>query len=272
MSDSFDCGRYKLPLGKKTYVMGILNVTPDSFSDGGKYIDFGSAVGRALEMVAEGADLLDIGGESTRPGYEEVDAAEEIARVVPVVERLVKETGIPISVDTSKAAVAEKVLQAGAHIINDVWGLQKDPHMAQVVSGYGAGIIMMHNRKDKVYTDLMGEIIGFLCRSIEIACEAGIAREKMVIDPGVGFGKTFEHNLEVMRRLGELKTLGLPILLGTSRKSVIGNVLNLPVNKRVEGTAATVALGIAAGADIVRVHDVMEMARVARMSDAIVRR
>lgn len=267
----FECGKYRLPIGEKTYVMGILNVTPDSFSDGGKYLEIDSAIKRAREMVEAGADIIDVGGESTRPGYQQVEAIEEINRVVPVIERLSKELNVPVSVDTSKAQVAEKALCAGACIVNDVWGLQKDPAMAEIVSKYGAGVIMMHNSDTKEYRDLMGDIIKFLRKSIEIAEKAGITRENMVIDPGIGFGKTLEHNLEVMRRMRELNTLNLPVLLGTSRKSLIGNVLDLPVNERLEGTAATITLGIANGADIVRVHDVKEMVRVSRMTDAMVR-
>jgi dihydropteroate synthase len=267
----FRCGKYELPIGGKTYIMGILNVTPDSFSDGGRYNNIEAAVKRAEEMVAEGADIIDIGGESTRPGYEEVDPLEEISRVVPVVERLSAKLDVPLSVDTMKAVVAEKALQAGAHIVNDIWGLQRDPAMAEVVFKYGAGVILMHNREDKMYRDLMGDILKFLRDSVEIARKAGIERENMAVDPGIGFGKTLEHNLEVMRRLKDLEDLNLPVLLGTSRKSLIGNVLNLPVSERLEGTAATVALGIAGGVDIVRVHDVKEMARVAKMTDAVVR-
>ena len=267
----FECGKYKLEIGEKTYVMGILNVTPDSFSDGGKYFNIDGAVRRAKELVELGADIIDIGGESTRPGHEPVDALEEVSRVVPVVEKLAKEIMVPISVDTSKALVAEKALEAGAHIINDVWGLQKDEAIADVIAKYGAGVVMMHNSNDKVYSDLMGDIIKFLRKSIEIAEKAGIGRESMVVDPGIGFGKTLENNLEVMRRLKELNSLNLPVLLGTSRKSMIGNILDLPVHERLEGTAATITLGIANGVDIVRVHDVREMVRVVRMTDAMVR-
>jgi dihydropteroate synthase len=268
----FECGKYKLVIGEKTYIMGILNITPDSFSDGGRYNNIEEAVKRAKEMVDEGADIIDVGGESTRPGHEPVDALKEIGRVVPVIERLSKELDVPISVDTSKAAVAEKALQAGAHIINDIWGLQADQAMAESVSKYGAGVVIMHNKNDTVYNDLMGDMIKFLRQSIEIADRAGISRNCMVIDPGIGFGKTLEHNLETMRRLKELNSLNLPVLLGTSRKSMIGNVLELPVNERLEGTAATVTLGIANGVDIIRVHDVKEMVRVARMTDAMVRK
>ncbi|AEV70479.1 dihydropteroate synthase [Acetivibrio clariflavus] len=267
----FECGKYKLPIGEKTYIMGILNVTPDSFYDGGKYNNIESAVKRAREMIENGADIIDVGGESTRPGHQPVEATEEINRVMPVIEVLAKEFNVPISVDTSKAIVAEKALKAGAHIVNDVWGLQKDAGMAEVVAKYGAGVVMMHNSDNCEYSDLMGDIIKFLRKSIEIAEKAGIRKENMVIDPGIGFGKNLDQNLEVMRRLKELSTLNLPVLLGTSRKSMIGNVLDLPVEERLEGTAATVTLGIAKGADFVRVHDVKEMARVVRMTDAMVR-
>lgn len=271
-SKVFRCRNYSLPIGSKTYVMGILNVTPDSFSDGGKYNNIDIAVDKAKAMVEEGADIIDIGGESTRPGYDPVDAGEEAGRVVPVVERLVKEINVPVSIDTMKAEVAEKALEAGAHIINDVWGLQRDHNMAETVARFNAGVIMMHNQDSKEYQDLMGDMVKFFRRSIETAQEAGISREYMCIDPGIGFGKTYEHNLEAMRRLKELNALGLPVLLGTSRKSFIGNALGLPVDQRVEGTAASVALGIANGVDFIRVHDVKEMARVSKMTDAMVRK
>ncbi|WP_281170176.1 dihydropteroate synthase [Carboxydothermus ferrireducens] len=251
--------------------MGILNVTPDSFSDGGQYNDIEAAVKRARQMVAEGADIIDVGGESTRPGAEYVPPEEELRRVLPVVEALVREMNVPISVDTYKAEVAEKALEAGAHIINDVWGLQKDPRMAEVAARYGAPVVVMHNKTEAEYDDLMAEVIAFLKESIKIGVKAGIPREKIIIDPGIGFGKTLEHNLLLMKRLNELNSLGQPILLGTSRKSMIGKTLDLPVNERVEGTAATVTLGIAKGVDIVRVHDVKEMVRVAKMTDAMVR-
>lgn len=269
--DTFECGKHKLPIGEKTYIMGILNVTPDSFSDGGHFNSIESAIRHARDMVEAGADIIDIGGESTRPGHEVVDVLEEIGRVVPVIEKLAKEISVPISVDTSKALVAEKAIQAGADIVNDVWGLQRDPGMAEAVAKGGAGVVMMHNQDEKVYKDVMGDIIKFLRKSIELAEKAGIRKECMVVDPGIGFGKTLEHNLEVMRRLKELNSLNLPVLLGTSRKSMIGNILNLPVNERLEGTAATVTLGIANKIDIIRVHDVKEMTRVVRMTDAMVR-
>ncbi len=269
--ENFECRKYKLPLGEKTYIMGILNVTPDSFSDGGQFNTIEGAVKWAKAMAAEGADIIDIGGESTRPGHEAVDADEEIKRVVPVIHHLTKEIDIPVSVDTMKAQVAEKALEAGAHIVNDVWGLQRDPMLADVIARSGAGVVVMHNKNEKEYTDLMGDIIKFLRQSISIAEKAGIGRESIAIDPGIGFGKTPQHNLEVMRKLNELNTLNLPVLLGTSRKSFIGHVLDLPVNERIEGVAATVTLGIAGGVDIIRVHDVKEMSRVAKMTDAMMR-
>lgn len=270
--EKLEFGKYSMPVGEKTYIMGILNVTPDSFSDGGQFSDIEAAIRRAKEMIDDGADIIDIGGESTRPGFESVDAIEEINRVVPVIKGLAEEINVPVSIDTSKALVAEKALEAGASIVNDIWGLQGDSAMAQVVSKYGAGIVMMHNQNEKEYADIMGDIIKFLSKSIKIAQDAGIRRENMIIDPGIGFAKTLQHNLDVMGRLKELDTLGVPVLLGTSRKSMIGNVLNLPVNERLEGTAATVTLGVASGVDIIRVHDVKEMTRVARMTDAMVRR
>jgi len=267
----FKCRDFSLPLGKKTYIMGILNVTPDSFSDGGKYNDPEKAVERAIEMVRNGADIIDVGGESTRPGFTPVNVEEELTRVIPVVKILARELNVPISVDTTKSIVAEKALEAGAHIINDVWGLQKDPDLAGIISKYDAGVVVMHNKEDTVYTDLMRQVVDFLRKSVEIAINAGIEPDHIAVDPGIGFGKTFEHNLEVMRNLEALKDLKLPILLGTSRKSFIGKILDLPVTERVEGTAATVALGIAKGIDIVRVHDVLEMKRVAKVTDAIIR-
>lgn len=263
--------RYRLPLGEKTYIMGILNVTPDSFSDGGKYWDTEKAVERAKVMVDEGADIIDVGGESTRPGYTPVSLEEEIRRVLPVVERLVKEVGVPVSVDTTKPEVAKRALELGADIINDQWGLQKDEKMAEVVAEYGVPVVVMFNKEDRQYDDIVSEHLAFLRRSVELAVKAGLNREKVIIDPGIGFGKSPEQNLYIMKHLSEFKSLGLPILLGTSRKSMIGHVLDLPVNERVEGTAATVAYGITQGVDIVRVHDVKEMARVARMTDAMVR-
>ncbi|GAB7387186.1 dihydropteroate synthase [Bacillaceae bacterium] len=272
MPFSIECRNKCLVIGERTLIMGILNVTPDSFSDGGKYNDVERAVAHAQKMVAEGADIIDIGGESTRPGARLVPASEELARVLPVIEAVKEAVDVPLSIDTYKADVAERALEAGVHIINDVWGGKADPRMVEVAAKWNVPIILMHNREEANYGgDLLEEMIRDLQESVDLAVNAGVRREMIILDPGIGFGKTYEHNLEVMRRLGEIVALGYPVLLGTSRKSLIGKTLGLPVEERVEGTAATVALGIAQGCEIVRVHDVKEMARVARMTDAIVR-
>ncbi|KAF1085807.1 Dihydropteroate synthase [Sporotomaculum syntrophicum] len=265
------CRDKKLPLGERTLVMGILNVTPDSFSDGGRYYHIDAAIAQARRMVDEGADIIDLGGESTRPGYTPVSTEEELDRVIPVLKVLVRELNVPISVDTTKALVARRALEVGAHIINDQWALRADPGMASVLAEYQVPVVLMHNQQNTIYRDLMGDMVQFFQESISKAEQSGIPRENIIIDPGIGLGKTSEQNLEVLRRLQELDCLGLPVLLGTSRKSMIGKVLGLPLDQRVEGTAATVALGIASGTDIVRVHDVKEMVRVARMTDAVVR-
>ncbi|MBO8136994.1 MAG: dihydropteroate synthase [Desulfotomaculum sp.] len=267
-----ECRGKALELGKRTLVMGILNLTPDSFSDGGKYNTEDRALEQAHKMVEEGADIIDVGGESTRPGHQPVPLEEELRRVIPVLEKLVKKIDVPISVDTTKAEVARQALEAGAHIINDVWAGQADSQMFKVAARYNVPVILMHNRENTEYDDLMADILTFLERAAEQAVQAGVARDKIIVDPGIGFGKTYQQNLEVMNRLQELKVLGYPVLLGTSRKSMIGKTLDLPVDQRVEGTAATVAFGIAKGADIVRVHDVKEMIRVCRMTDAMARR
>uniref|UniRef100_A0A7C1JET6 Dihydropteroate synthase n=1 Tax=Ammonifex degensii TaxID=42838 RepID=A0A7C1JET6_9THEO len=265
---TLDCRGRKLTIGERTLIMGILNVTPDSFSDGGRYATVEAAKARALEMVAQGADIIDIGGESTRPGHTPVDAAEELRRVIPVLEAVVPAVPVPVSIDTTKAVVAREALARGVHIVNDQWAL-RDEGMAAVISAAGAAVILMHNQTGTVYQDLMGDIISYFNTRISFAVAAGIPRERIIIDPGIGFGKTPEQNLTVLRRLEELNSLGCPILIGTSRKSFIGYTLDLPVSERVEGTAATVAVGIMKGADIVRVHDVKEMVRVARMTDAL---
>lgn len=251
--------------------MGVLNVTPDSFSGDGIYLDPAAALDRAEQMVAEGADVIDVGGESTRPGATRVTLEEELQRVIPVIERLAPRLPVPISIDTYKAEVARRALAAGATIVNDVWGLQADPEMAGVAAG-AAAVVVMHNQVGTQYRDLQADILHFLRDSIHLALQAGIPRDRLIVDPGIGFGKTPRHNLEILDRLDFLKELGLPILVGTSRKSTIGQVLDLPPHDRVEGTAATVAIAIAHGADVVRVHDVKPLARVARMADAIVRR
>ena len=260
-----------LPHGR-TLVMGILNVTPDSFSDGGRFADPERAVAHALAMIDDGADLIDMGGESTRPGHAPVSAAEELRRIVPVLERLAPACAVPISIDTTKTEVARRAVALGARVINDQWGLQGEADMAAVAAELDVPVIAMHNQRGCEYDDLVPDIIAWLRRSLERADEAGLGRERVVVDPGFGFGKTPAQNLEMLRRLGELRTLERPILIGTSRKSMIGHVLpGMTPSERVEGTAATVALGIAFGASIVRVHDVRAMVNVARMTDAVVR-
>ena len=265
------CGSLTLEWGKRTYVMGIVNVTPDSFSGDGLGYDVEAALEEALRFQDEGADIIDVGGESTRPGSAPVDASEEKRRVVPVIRRLASRLSIPISVDTYKPQVAREALDAGASMINDVWGLKHDPSLANLAATEGVPIVLMHNQRGTSYSDLVPEVMESLKASMDMALEAGVVAENIILDPGIGFGKTAHHNLELLRRLEELETLGRPLLVGTSRKSTIGLVLDLPVEERLEGTAATVALAIARGADIVRVHDVRAMVRVARMSDAIVR-
>jgi len=273
--------------GERTHIMGVVNVTDDSFSGDGLGHDVDAAVAQAERMVHEGADLIDVGGESTRPGSEPVAVDEELRRVLPVVEALARRLDVPISIDTFKSEVAEAAVEAGASLINDVWGLRMDPQLGEVAARRRVPLVLMHNRsrpKDAVqterlggryqgveYDDLMGDIIRELRESIDLALEAGVERHNIIVDPGIGFGKTVEQNLRIMADLSELRVLGRPVLLGPSRKSFIGYALDLPPEERVEGTAAAVAVGIANGADIVRVHDVKEMARVARMTDAMVR-
>ncbi|QQE76441.1 dihydropteroate synthase [Brevibacillus composti] len=265
------CGNRVLPLGQRTLVMGILNVTPDSFSDGGRYTDVERAVSQARALVEAGADIIDIGGESTRPGSAAVELAEELDRVMPVVRALAEELTVPLSVDTYKAEVADQAIRAGAHIINDVWGAKKDRKMAEVAARHQVPIILMHNREDTAYTHFFSDMVRDLRESVQIARAAGVRDEMIILDPGIGFAKSLEQNLEAMRRLDDLVALGYPVLLGTSRKSMIGRVLDLPVEERLEGTAATVALGVAKGCQIVRVHDVREMKRVTAMMDAMLK-
>ncbi|EST51673.1 dihydropteroate synthase [Brevibacillus panacihumi W25] len=265
------CGPHVLPLGERTLVMGILNVTPDSFSDGGRYIDLDQAVAQARHMVEAGADLIDIGGESTRPGSEPVDAAEEMDRVLPIIRALSTELQVPLSIDTYKAEVADRAVQAGAHIINDIWGAKRDKRMAEVAARHQVPIILMHNREDRNYQHFFANFVKDLRESVQIALQAGVRHDQIILDPGIGFAKSLEQNLETMRRLDDLVGLGFPVLLATSRKSMIGHVLDLPVDERMEGTAATVALGVAKGCHMVRVHDVKEMKRVTTMMDAMVK-
>ena len=291
-SSSLQIGKFTFDWGSRTYVMGILNVTPDSFSGDG-IISKGDVVQAALsqadEFLASGADLLDVGGESTRPGSAAVSANEELERVIPVIHALHKTfPDTLISIDTYKAQVAEEAIRAGAHIINDVWGLRADPELAHVAAKYKAPVILMHNRSNPAsldvreklgnayigseYQNLLEDVKRELIESVALAKHAEVDESHIVLDPGVGFGKTREHNLELINHLDEIRALGYPILLGPSRKSFIGFTLDLPPDQRVEGTAATISVGITRGADIIRVHDVKEMVRVAKMTDAIVRK
>ncbi|MDD3840195.1 MAG: dihydropteroate synthase [Clostridia bacterium] len=265
-------GNSKLEMGKRTYIMGILNVTPDSFSDGGKYIDLDKAVEHALNMVKDGADIIDIGGESTRPNSSRVDLCQEVRRVIPVVEKLVKAIDIPISVDTYKAEVARLALEQGAHMINDVSGLKEDKDMAEIVAQYRVPVCIMHDSKIYHHQDVIYEIVNGIRESLDIAFSAGIDPENIILDPGIGFGKDWKQNIMIMRRFEELCKLDYPLLLGTSRKSFIGKTLDVPVDQRLEGTLATVCVGITKGADIVRVHDVKQVKRLVDMTDAMVRR
>ncbi len=279
-----------MPWGQRTYIMGIINATPDSFSGDGLAVGADwveTAVRQAQQFAADGADILDIGGESTRPGSQPITAEEELARVLPVITAVRQSVNLPISIDTYRADVAEAALQAGASWVNDVWGLRMDGRMADVVAKAGCPIVIMHNRskpknvaqEEKLggryvgmeYGDLIGDIKRELQESIDLALAAGVDASQIILDPGVGFGKTVEQNRQLINQLDQFKTLGFPILLGTSRKSFIGYTLDLPPDERVEGTAATIAIGIDRGADIVRVHDVKVMARVAKMVDRIVR-
>jgi len=264
------CGKTTFYWGERTYAMGIVNVSPDSFSgDGLDNVD--AAVAQAQRFVTEGVDILDVGGESTRPGSSPISVDEELRRVIPVLERLVGKIEVPLSVDTYKLKVARKALDAGAEMINDIWGLKLEPRLAELAAERGVPIILMSNQRDKPRRNIVSAVIEDLKRSIDLALDSGVPWENIIVDPGIGFGKTLEQNLELARRLDELKVLGRPILLGTSRKSMIGLILDLPPEQRLEGTAATIAIGITKGADMVRLHDVREMIRVCRMSDAIIR-
>jgi dihydropteroate synthase len=264
-------GDHDFHWGSRTYVMGIINVTPDSFSGDG-VTDLETAVGQARQMEQDGADLIDIGGESTRPetwAGPGLSLEDELARVIRVVTRVASTVGVPVSIDTYKSEVAKRAVAAGAELVNDVWGLRRDPQMAATVAAAGVPVVLMHNKPGGGYRDLIGEISESLRESAELARAAGVPDDCIIADPGIGFGKTREENLEIIRRLPELRGLGFPLLIGPSRKSFIGQTLDLPAGERLEGTAAAVALSIAGGADIVRVHDVKAMVRVARMVDAI---
>jgi dihydropteroate synthase len=276
---NINCGDYSLELGKRTLVMGIINITPDSFSDGGKFFDSKEAISNAQSLVSQGADIIDVGGESTRPGSDSVSLDEEMRRVIPVIEGISKEVNVPISVDTCKSEVAKAALDAGACIINDISAMRSDPKIANVAAEYSSPLILMHMQgtprdmqKDPKYSDVLGEIRKFLKERIDFARSKGVITENIIIDPGIGFGKTLEHNYEIIRKLGGLKDLNQPILIGTSRKSFIGNTLGLDVDDRLEGTLATITMCIINGADIIRVHDVKEAVRTAKMTDAIYRK
>jgi dihydropteroate synthase len=256
-------------LNERTWIMGILNVTPDSFSDGGNFDSVERAVEHAQEMVQAGADIIDIGGESTRPGADKVTVEEELERVVPIIKAVREAVDVAISIDTYKAEVAKQAIEAGANIINDIWGAKADPQMAQVAADYQVPIILMHNREDKNYNHLMSDIARDLRDSIALVKDAGVKDENIILDPGIGFAKTYEDNLDVMSNLEVLTALGYPVILGTSRKSFIGRVLQTETNERMEGTGATTCLGIQKGCQLVRVHDVLENKRMAMMMDAM---
>ncbi len=262
-------GRREFDLEHHTYIMGILNVTPDSFSDGGRYRRLDAALFRVEEMLGEGMDILDIGGESTRPGHSQVSGQEETERVLPVIEAVKKRFDVPISLDTCKAGVARAGILAGADLINDIWGLKSDPEMASVISGADLPCVLMHNRREAVYGNLVEDVLEGLRGTLSLAEKARIGRERIILDPGIGFGKTYDHNLQMLSSLERLGELGLPVLLGASRKSVIGLTLDLPVNERVEGTLVTTVFAVLKGCAFVRVHDIKENVRAVRMAEAI---
>ena len=275
-------GNRRFALDGSCRIMGILNVTPDSFSDGGRFNSVEAAALRAREMVAEGADIIDVGGESTRPGHTRISDEEEIARVVPVIERIKAELDVPVSVDTYKSAVAgaavkagadliNDAVKAGADLINDIWGFRYDEGLARLTAEAGLPCVLMDNRTEPVTGDIIEAMKATLAESIEIARRAGVADENIILDPGIGFGKTYEQNLTAINRLDELCGLGFPVLLAASRKSVIGNTLNLPAGERVEGTVATSVIGVMKGAAFVRVHDVKENLRAVKMTEAILK-
>ena len=274
MINEFKCRKYIMPIGKKTYNMAILNITPDSFFDGGKYVNTEVAINKAKQMVKDGADIIDIGGQSTRPGHEEITVEEELDRILPTVEILVKELDVPISVDTYRSEVVEKVLEAGAHIINDIWGLKRDANIANIVAKYDAGLILMHNKEDNKYIDIMKDITNSLDECMKVALKAGVKKENIMIDPGIGapYGKDVEQQYEILARLRELRSLGVPILHAVSRKSFLGAVTRRDIDERLAATIASVSLGIERGADFVRVHDIKEIRDTILIADKIVRR
>ncbi|WP_462409979.1 dihydropteroate synthase [Neobacillus sp. Marseille-QA0830] len=263
------CGPYALNYMNKTIIMGILNVTPDSFSDGGNYDQMDKAIEHAKQMVADGADMIDIGGESTRPGYTRISDEEEIERIVPVIEELKKHVHVPLSIDTYKSEVAKQAIKAGAHIINDIWGAKADDKMASVAAELDVPIILMHNRRDQHYGQFVRDVLNDIYESIALVKKAGVKDENIILDPGIGFAKNYQENLLMMRNLDKLVMLGYPVLLAVSRKRMIGEALDLPVTERMEGTGATICYGIQKGCQMVRVHDVKEMSRMARMMDTL---
>ncbi len=264
-------GNKNFDLNKEILIMGILNVTPDSFSDGGKFNNLDASLKQVEKMIADGADLIDLGGESTRPGHTQISDAEEIDRVVPMIEAISQRFDIPISIDTYKGSVGEAALKAGANLVNDIWGFKYDPTLAEITARYQVPCVLMHNRNNQNYTNLMTDINRDLQESIDIALKAGISQDAIILDPGIGFAKDYAQNMETLNHLESLKSLGYPILLGTSRKGFIGLTLNLPVNERVEGTVATTVIGIMKGAAIIRVHDVLENKRAAQMTATILK-
>ena len=264
-------GNKNFDTANHTYIMGILNVTPDSFSDGGKFQNLDAALKHAAEMVYDGADILDVGGESTRPGHSQITDQEEIERVVPVIERLKQEFDVPVSVDTYKSAVAEAALTAGADLVNDIWGLKYDEQMAALIARHQAACCLMHNRKEAIYQQFLPDFLNDMEECIRLAKAAGISDDKIILDPGVGFGKNYEMNLEIIRKIDCMHRLGYPVLLGTSRKSVIGLTLDLPADQREEGTLVTTVYGITKGCSFVRVHDVRANRRAIQMTEAILR-
>jgi len=264
-------GRREFDTAHHTYIMGILNVTPDSFSDGGRYNRLDPALFHVEEMLREGMDILDIGGESTRPGYQQVAWEEEAGRVVPVIEAVKKRFDVPVSLDTCKAGVAREGIQAGADLVNDIWGLKGDPEMAGVIAGAKVPCVLMHNRKEAVYEDFLKDVVSDLRETVLLAKKAQIDRERIILDPGIGFGKTYEQNLQMLHALERLRELDFPVLLGASRKSVIGLTLDLPVTERLEGTLVTTVLGVLKGCAFVRVHDVKENVRAVKMAEAVLK-
>lgn len=262
-------GSREFDIKNHTYVMGILNVTPDSFSDGGKFNQLDDALFHVEEMLKDGMDILDIGGESTRPGYTFLPDEEEIERVIPVIEKVKARFDVPVSLDTYKTKVAKEGLNAGVDMINDIWGLKYDMGMAEAIAEKNVPCVLMHNRKEPDYKDFLEDVAVDLVESIKIAQKAGISEDKIILDPGVGFGKTYEHNLQIIKSLDRFKKLGYPLLLGTSRKSVIGFTLDLPVKERIEGTLVTTVFGVSKGCAFVRVHDIKENVRAIRMAEAI---